>query len=88
MDANPSVPFCKPALRVLSKLSPILAARRHPQSAGSGTLTHVVCGFGTLMIIMEPGVDARPLLFLPLFTQVLRVVAGLTISFSERQHAT
>ena len=40
------------------------------------------------MIIMEPGVDARPLLFLPLFTQVLRVLAGLTISFSERQHAT
>ena len=35
-----------------------------------------------LTIIMEPGVDACPLHFLPLFTQVLRVLAGLTISFS------
>jgi hypothetical protein len=40
------------------------------------------------MIIMEPGVDPRPFLFLPLFTQVLSGLADLTISFSERRHAT
>jgi hypothetical protein len=70
------------------KLSPILTARYRRRSARRETLAQSVCSFGTLMIIMEPGVDARPLLFLPLFTQVLRVLAGLTISFSARQHAT
>jgi len=58
------------------------------RSAGRGTLVQSVCSFGTLMIMMEPGIDARPLIFLPLFTQVLRVLAGRTITFSERQYAT
>jgi hypothetical protein len=34
-------------------------------------LAQSVCSFGTLMIIMEPGVDARPLLFFSLFTKCL-----------------
>jgi hypothetical protein len=40
------------------------------------------------MKIMEPDVYARALLLLPMFTQVLGVLAGLTIGFSERRHAT
>ena len=42
---------------------------------------------GPLTIIMEPGVDARSLRFSPLFTRVLGVLAGLTISFSERRYS-